>query len=63
MRTKTCYVRFFKHSLNKRAVTQILEPDEAIVYALVKFKYWNTSSKMNECLKKQTQFPVSSLES
>ena len=45
MRTKTCYVRFFKDSLNKRAVTLILELDETMVYTLVKFEYWSTSSK------------------
>ena len=34
MRPRTCYARFFKDSLNKRAVTPILELDEAIAYTL-----------------------------
>ena len=39
MKTKTCYVRFFEYSLNKRAVTLILELNETIVYTLLEFKY------------------------
>ena len=44
MRTKTCYVRFFKDSLNKRAGTPTLELDEAIAYTLVMFEKWSSSS-------------------
>ena len=43
-RTKTCYVCFFKDSLNTRAVAPILELNEAIAYTLVEFGYWSTSS-------------------
>ena len=45
MRTKPFYVGFFRDSLNIRAQTIILEPDEAIVYTLVMFKYLSASSK------------------
>ena len=38
MRTKTCYVRFFKDSLNKRTGT--LELDEGILSPFAKFKYY-----------------------
>ena len=31
---------FFKDSLNKKAETLILELNEAMVYTLVKYKYW-----------------------
>ena len=36
---------FLKNSLNKRAVTLILELDGAIAYTLVKFEYWSTSTR------------------
>ena len=39
MRTKTCYVRFFKDSLDKKAGTPILELDEGIVSTFAKFEY------------------------
>ena len=45
MRTKTCYVCFFKCSLNKRAVALILELDKGNISTLVKFEYQNSSSK------------------
>ena len=45
MRIKTCYVCFFKESLNKRAENLILELNETIVYILVNFKYWSFSFK------------------
>ena len=47
MRTKICYVRFFKESINRRSETLISELNEAILYNLVKFKYWSGSSKNN----------------
>ena len=52
MRTKTCYVRFFKDSLNKRAGTPIIE--------LVLYPYLLSSNmsavarKVSESLKKRT---------
>ena len=45
MRTKTCYVYFFKDSLNKRAGTPILELDKGKVSTFAKFKYERSSSK------------------
>ena len=44
MRTNKCYVCFFP-TLNKRAVTIILELNEPLLYTLVKFEYWSTTSK------------------
>ena len=54
MRTKTCYVCFFKDSLNKRAVTPTLELGEGNVFIFAKFEYERSSSKLNESWKKQT---------
>ena len=45
MRTKTCYARFSKDSLHKRAGTPIIEPDEDIVSTFAKFEYERSSSK------------------
>ena len=45
MRTKTCYVGFFKDSLNKRAWTPITELEEGIVSTFAKFEYERSSSK------------------
>ena len=39
MRRKSCYVLFFKCSLNKRAVILILELDEGNASTLVKFEF------------------------
>jgi hypothetical protein len=52
MRTKTCYVRFFKDSLNKRAGTPILELDESIVSTFAKFEYERGSSKTERVFEK-----------
>ena len=38
IRTKTCYVAFFKDSLNKMAGTPIIELDEGIVSTFAKFE-------------------------
>ena len=54
MRTKTCYVRFFKDSLNMRTVTPILELDESNASTLVKFKYQSSSSKNKQVFEKKT---------
>ena len=45
MMTKTCYVRFFKDSLNKGAGTPTLELDKGIVSTFAKFEYERSSSK------------------
>ena len=45
MRTKTCYVHFFKDILNKRAGTPTLELEEGIVSTFAKFKYKRSSLK------------------
>ena len=55
MRTKPCYVCFFKDSLNKGAVTPILELDQGNVSTV--------ALKLNDSLKKKTGFPVSFLQS
>ena len=52
MRTKTCYVRFFKDSLNKRAETPTLELDEGIVSTFAKFEYERSSSKTERVFEK-----------
>ena len=52
MRTKTCYVRFFKDSLNKRAGTPIIELDEGIVSIFAKFGYERSSSKTERVFEK-----------
>ena len=52
MRTKTCYVRFFKDSLNKRAETPTLELDEGIVSTFAKFDYERSSSKTERVFEK-----------
>ena len=54
MRTKTCYVRFFKDSLNKKAGTPIIELDEGIVSTFAKFEYERSSSKTERVFEKQT---------
>ena len=54
MRTKTCYVRFFNDSLNKRAGTQIIELDEGMVSTFAKFKYERSSLKTERVFEKQT---------
>ena len=45
LRTKTCYVCFFKDSLNKRAGTPTLELDEGNISPFAKFEYERSSSK------------------
>ena len=52
MRTKTCYVRFFKDSLNKSAETPTLELDESIVSTFAKFEYEHSSSKTERVFEK-----------
>ena len=52
MRTKTCYVRFFKDSLNKRAGTPTLELDKGIVSTFAKFEYERSSSKTERVFEK-----------
>ena len=52
MRTKTCYVRFFKDSLNKKAGTPIIELDEGIVSTFAKFEYERSSSKTERVFEK-----------
>ena len=52
MRTKTCYVCFFKDSLNKRAGTPTLELDEGIVSTFAKFEYKRSSSKTERVFEK-----------
>ena len=52
MRTKTCYVRFFKDSLNKRAWTPTLELDKGIVSTFAKFEYERSSSKTKRVFEK-----------
>ena len=62
MRTKTCYVRFFKDSLNKRAGTPTLELDEGIVSTFAKFKYECSSSKTEWVFEKTNMISCFSLE-
>ena len=45
MKIKAFYVPFFKDSLNKRAVTPILELDKSNVSTFAKFEYERGSSK------------------
>ena len=52
MRTKTCYVRFFKDFLNKRAGTPTLELDESNVSTFAKFEYEPSSSKTERVFEK-----------
>ena len=52
MRTKTCNVRFFKDSLNKRAWTPILKLNEGIVSTFAKFEYERSSSKTERVYEK-----------
>ena len=52
MRTKTCYVHFFKDSLNKRAGTPIIELDEGIVSTFAKFEYERSSLKTERVFEK-----------
>ena len=52
MRTKTCYVRFFKDSLNKRARTPTIELDEGNVSTFAKFEYERSSSKTERVFEK-----------
>jgi hypothetical protein len=47
IRTKTCYVCFFKDSLNRRAETPIKELDEGIVSTFAKFEYEQVFEKTN----------------
>ena len=52
MKIKTSYVRFFKDSLNKGAVTPTLKLDEGNVYTFAKFKYERSSSKTERVFEK-----------
>ena len=62
MRTKTCYVRFFKDSLNKRAGTPTLELDEGIVSTFAKFEYERSSFKTEQVFEKTNMISFFSLE-
>ena len=52
MRTKTCYVRFFKDSFNKRAGTPTLEPNKGNVSTFAKCEYERNSSKTERVFEK-----------
>ena len=52
MKIKTCYVRFFKDSLNKRAGTPTLELNEGNVSTFAKFEYERSSSKTERVFEK-----------
>ena len=52
MTIKTCYVCFFKDSLNKRAGTPTLELDEDNVSTFAKFEYERSSSKTERVFEK-----------
>ena len=52
IRTKTCYVRFFKDSFNKRAGTPIIELNEGIVSTFARFEYERSSSKTERVFEK-----------
>ena len=52
MRPKTCYVCFFKDSLNKRSGTPIIELHEGIVSTFAKFEYERNSLKTERVFKK-----------
>ena len=51
-RTKTCYVCFFKDSLNKMAGTPTLELDEGIVSIFAKLEYERSSSNTERVFEK-----------
>ena len=53
IRTKTCYVCFFKDSLNKRPGTPTLELDEGNVSTFAKFEYERSSSKTERVFEKK----------
>jgi hypothetical protein len=53
MRTKTCYVRFFKDSLNERAETPTLELDEGMVSTFANFEYERSSSTTERVFEKK----------
>ena len=52
IRTKTCYVSFFKDSPNKRAGTPTLELDEGNLSTFAKFEYECSSSKTEQVFEK-----------
>ena len=52
IKIKTCYVRFFKESINMRAVTPTLELDESNVSTFAKFEYERSSSKTERVFEK-----------
>ena len=52
MRTKTCYVRFFKDSLNKRARTLTLELHEGNVSTFAKFENERSISQTERVFEK-----------
>ena len=52
MKIKTCYVSFYKDSLNKRAGTPTLELDEGNVSTFAKFEYERSSSKTERVFEK-----------
>ena len=52
MRTKTCYVRFFKDYFNKRAGTPTLELNEGNVSTFAMFEYEHSSSKTERVFEK-----------
>ena len=56
MKIKTWYVRFFKDSLNKIAVTPTLELVEGNISAFANFEYKQNSLKTEESLKNKHDF-------
>ena len=62
IKTRTCYVCFFKDSLNKRGGTPIKELDEGKVSTFAKFKYERSSSKTQRVFEKTNMISCFSLE-
>ena len=62
MRTKICYVCFFKDSLNKSAGTPTLEFDEGNVATFKKFEYERSSSKAERVFEKTNMISCFSLK-
>ena len=54
IKIKTCYIRVFKDSINKRALTPTLELNENNVSTFAKFEYEQSSSKTERVLEKRT---------
>ena len=59
MRTKKCYVCFFKDSLNKKDGATTMDLDEGNVSTFAKFEYERSSSKTEWVFEEEkTWFPV-----